>query len=85
MSVSRSIAGVVLVAIVMGITLTVRAYEVFQGPTELIQYDPAKAASGYTIFSPFRGKNTYLIDMHGEVVHYWPYPCLLYTSPSPRD
>lgn len=74
MSVSRSIAGVVLVAIVMGITLTVRAYEVFQGPTELIQYDPAKAASGYTIFSPFRGKNTYLIDMHGEVVHYWPYP-----------
>ena len=50
------------------------AYEVFQGPTELIQYDPAKASPGYTLFSPFRGRNTYLIDMHGNVVHYWPYP-----------
>lgn len=50
------------------------AYEVFQGPTELIQYDAAKASPGYTMFSPFRGRNTYLIDMHGNVVHYWPYP-----------
>jgi hypothetical protein len=52
----------------------VHAYEAFQGPTELIQYDPAKASPGYTLFSPFRGKNTYLIDMQGNVVHYWPYP-----------
>jgi len=50
------------------------AYEVFQGPTELIQYDPAKAYKGYTLFSPFRGKNSYLIDMYGNVVHLWPYP-----------
>lgn len=50
------------------------AYEAFQGPTELIQYDPARAYTGYTLFSPFRGQNTYLIDMHGNVVHYWPYP-----------
>ena len=34
------------------------AYEAFQGPTELIQYDPAKAYTGYTLFSPFRGQNT---------------------------
>lgn len=51
-----------------------RAYEAFQGPTELIQYNPAKASPGYTLFSPFRGQNTYLIDMQGNVVHYWPYP-----------
>ena len=57
-----------------GITLNSSAYEVFQGPTELIQYDPAKAFNGYTLFSPFRGKNTYLIDMEGRVVHMWPYP-----------
>ena len=50
------------------------AYEAFQGPTELIQYDPAKAYTGYTLFSPFRGKNSYLIDMYGNVVHRWPYP-----------
>jgi hypothetical protein len=73
MLVTRSIIFVVA-AMLVGLTLTTRAYEVFQGPTELIQYDPARAAGGYTIFSPFRGKNTYLIDMHGEVVHYWPYP-----------
>ena len=53
--------------------LTAYAYEAFQGPTELIQYDPAKAYNGYTLFSPFRGKNTYLIDMYGNVVHMWPY------------
>ncbi len=73
MSISRFLY-VVTVVLIFVVTFGARAYEVFQGPTELIQYDPAKAASGYTIFSPFRGQNTYLIDMHGEVVHYWPYP-----------
>ena len=53
---------------------SVYAYEAFQGPTELIQYNPEKAYNGYTMFSPFRGKNTYLIDMEGLVVHMWPYP-----------
>ena len=52
----------------------VHAYEAFQGPTELIQYDAAKAYNGYTLFSPFRAKNSYLIDMSGNVVHMWPYP-----------
>ncbi len=73
MSITRCIY-VLTAALILAATFGARAYEVFQGPTELIQYDPAKAASGYTIFSPFRGQNTYLIDMHGEVVHYWPYP-----------
>ena len=52
----------------------VMSYEAFQGPTELIQYDYAKAYNGYTLFSPFMGSNTYLIDMYGNVIHMWPYP-----------
>ncbi len=50
------------------------AYEAFQGPTELIQYDPARAYTGYTLLTPALGRNTYLIDMHGQVVHFWPLP-----------
>lgn len=60
-------------ALAVGVPVAM-AYEAFQGPTELIQYDPARAYTGYTLFSPFRGENSYLIDMYGNVVHYWPYP-----------
>lgn len=74
MSVTRYICLFTLALAVVGAAIGARAYEVLQGPTELIQHDPAKAFAGYTMFSPFRGQNTYLIDMHGEVVHYWPYP-----------
>ena len=62
-----------LTALAVGVPVAI-AYEAFQGPTELIQYDPARAYTGYTLFSPFRGENSYLIDMYGNVVHYWPYP-----------
>lgn len=55
-------------------SISTMAYEAFQGPTELVQYDPSKAYNGYTLFSPFRGKQTYLIDIQGNVVHVWPYP-----------
>lgn len=64
----------VLLFLLIATVLTSYAYEAFQGPTELIQYNPAKAFNGYTLFSPFRGSNTYLIDMYGNVVHMWPYP-----------
>ena len=70
----RLSAFAILAVLTGGMAVAVLAYESFQGPTELIHYDPAKASQGYTLFSPFRGKNTYLIDMHGNVVHYWPYP-----------
>jgi hypothetical protein len=56
------------------------AYEAFQGPTELHQYDPLKAYNGYTLFSPFLFGNasgvwtTYLIDMEGNLVHSWDFP-----------
>lgn len=50
------------------------AYEAFHGPTELIYHDPERAYRGYTMFTPSRGRNTYLIDMNGEVVHTWSIP-----------
>ena len=71
---TKTIFSGVLLSAAMGMSVSSSAYESFQGPTELIQYDPAKAFESYTLFSPFRGENTYLIDMHGEVVHMWAYP-----------
>ena len=70
----KVIVGSIACSAVLGYPVLSIAYESFQGPTELIQYDPAKTFDGYTLFSPFRGKNTYLINMQGEVVHTWPYP-----------
>ena len=65
----------ILLTILLVVTIaSVQAYEALLGPSELIQYDPDKAFNGYTLFSPFRGKNTYLIDMEGNVVHMWAYP-----------
>ena len=58
---------------------TSAAYEAFHGPTELIHHDPARAYEGYTMFTPMRGRHTYLIDMNGEVINAWPIP------PSWRD
>ena len=49
---------------------SVFAYESFQGPTELLYWDKAKTADGYTFFG-VRGIS-YLIDMEGRVVHTWP-------------
>jgi hypothetical protein len=70
------------IAIALGILLampvgSVYAYEAFQGPTELHQYDASKAYNGYTLFSPFLFGNpsgiwtTYLIDMEGNLVKSW--------------
>ncbi len=59
---------------VVAVTATTWGYEVFQGPTELIQYDPDRAFEGYTMFGPQSDENVYLIDMHGQVVHIWPTP-----------
>jgi hypothetical protein len=58
----------------LGVSAATSAYEAFQGPTELIQYDPARAYDGYTLFTPSLGRNAYLIDMHGRVVNMWQTP-----------
>ena len=57
-----------------GVTTSASAYEAFQGPTELLQYDPARAYDGYTLFTPGLGRHAYLIDMRGRVVHMWQTP-----------
>ena len=64
----------ILVVTLTGITATTWAYEVSQGPTELIQYDPGSPYEGYTLFVPMLGRNAYLIDMRGQVVNMWPTP-----------
>ncbi len=40
------------------------------GDNGLVTYDE-RASSGYTLFNPQRSKTTYLIDIHGNVVHVW--------------
>ena len=34
-------------------------------------YEPARAAKGYTLFAPMYGRNIWLIDMWGAIVHRW--------------
>ncbi len=52
-----------------------RAYEAFNGPTEVIYSDPEKVAPGYLMFSSWSGLDdhefTYLVDVDGNVVHRW--------------
>ena len=65
-----------LVGIVSGwVVLTIglaSAYEASRGPTELVYWDPHKTYSGYTMVKPQRVQGVYLIDMAGQVAHYWP-------------
>ncbi len=42
--------------------------------TGLTHFDEARATPGFTLFSPLWGRNTYLLDMRGEVVHRWDLP-----------
>jgi len=37
-------------------------------------WDPAKAYNGYTLFAPLSGKDAWLIDMQGRIVHHWELP-----------
>ena len=67
-----ALTAVALVGVLMSGNL--EAYEVFQGPTELVYHDPERAFRGYTMFTPMLGRNAYLIDMNGEVIHTWPIP-----------
>jgi outer membrane protein assembly factor BamB len=50
---------------------TAHAYEILNGPSQLIQYNASKAYEGYTLLSQVGTKKTYLIDMLGNVVHTW--------------
>lgn len=50
------------------------AYQSHFGPTELTYYDQTKSYNGYTLFTPFANNITYLIDMQGNLINYWPCP-----------
>jgi len=63
-----TVAAGIFLAMTVG---SVYAVEVFQAPTELIQWDRTKTYDGYTLFNPFTTTTQYLIDMEGNVVHTW--------------
>ena len=62
-----------LVVAVVGLivsSITLRAYERLQGPTEVTYWDKTQTYNGYTFFGV--RSNTYLLDMEGRVAHTWP-------------
>ena len=60
---------------VLSVTVgSVYAYNSHFGLTELTYYDEEKAESGYNLFTPFRNSVTYLMDMRGNVIKFWPCP-----------
>ena len=66
-----------LIATVIGVFLAVTlnttyAFEAFYGDTELNYYDKTKAYKGYTLFRPYSGPLSYLVDMEGNVINTWP-------------
>ncbi|MDH3738846.1 MAG: hypothetical protein OER92_06605, partial [Alphaproteobacteria bacterium] len=34
-------------------------------------FEPARACEGYTLFAPMYGRNIWLIDIWGTIVHRW--------------
>jgi hypothetical protein len=40
-------------------------------PMSVTYWDSSKAYNGYTLFAPLSGKDIYLINMKGEIVHHW--------------
>lgn len=69
----KMIVALFVCLLVLGSYAPSQAYEVLNGPSQLIQYNASKAYEGYTLFTP-PGKTTYLIDMLGNVVHKWDLP-----------
>ncbi len=39
-------------------------------------WDPTKTYNGYTLFAPLSGKDVWLIDMEGRIVHHWEIPSM---------
>jgi len=69
----KTLFGVMIVCFfIVGSFVSSQAYEVLNGPSQLIQYNASKAYEGYTLFSFM--KKSFLIDMLGNVVHTWNLP-----------
>ncbi|MCP5372246.1 MAG: aryl-sulfate sulfotransferase [Hyphomicrobiales bacterium] len=37
----------------------------------VVHYEPGRAFDGYTLFAPMYGRNVWLVDMWGQIVHRW--------------
>jgi hypothetical protein len=63
-----------MVVVSVGLLSSAAAYESSRGPTELIHWDQEKALPGYSfIRTRVPGiTGSYLVDMSGQVVNYWP-------------
>src|SRR5262249_30259739 len=42
----------------------------------VLLYCEDRATPGYTLYSPLHGRSTYLINLHGDVVHQWDHPLI---------
>ena len=62
---------IAVLVIVAGFATSAYAYQALVGPTGVVYYDKGKTYDGYTLFAPNSCKNTYLIDMEGNLVHKW--------------
>lgn len=67
----KMIIGIALMVFAFSLSGQARAYEILNGPSQLIQYKASKACEGYTLFTCNADKTTYIIDMLGNVVHTW--------------
>ncbi len=43
----------------------------YESPHSVVYYDPKKAYDGYTLIDTMGGREAYLIDMEGRIVHQW--------------
>ncbi len=59
---------------VTGVLLFNERTRSYVGPNGTIAYDERRSFGGYTLFSPIAARASYLIDMHGVVVHSWELP-----------
>ena len=84
----RIIRTIAVVFFALGVAVHTAAYEIHDGPTGVIKYNPDKCFQGYTLFAPVVNcTTTYLIDMNGDVVHTWnsKYPPGLYAVLLPNS
>ena len=45
-------------------------------PSGVLYYDKARAFDGYTLYSPVCNKETFLVDMEGQIAHRWEHELL---------
>ena len=67
----KAVGLVVAAVLLLGLVATASAYEALVGAAGVLRYDKGGCYNGYTLFSPNSDKNSYLIDMEGNIAHVW--------------